>query len=78
LRAASNIAGRWTSTVILADTVVLEGTAFRWLVTDGLHQQLTVSHPAFGTKTQPLTRSPDRQARDVGRTMMHGSVKRSR
>jgi hypothetical protein len=60
----------WTSTVILTGTVVIEGTAFRWLVTDGLGQQLTVSHPTLGTRTQPVTENPESQARDVGRALL--------
>jgi hypothetical protein len=60
----------WTSTVILTGTIVIEGTAFRWLVTDGLAQQLTVSHPTLGTQTQPLASSPAAQARTVGRAML--------
>ena len=64
----------FTSTVILAGTVVIEGAAFRWSVTDGLAQQLTVSHPTIGTQTQTLTASPDSQARAVGRAMLKGEV----
>jgi hypothetical protein len=63
----------WTSTVILAGTVVIDGAAFRWLVTDGMHQHLTVSHPVHGTKAEKLTRSPDRQAREIARIMMNAS-----
>jgi 2-methylaconitate cis-trans-isomerase PrpF len=60
----------WTSTVILSGTVVVEGTAFRWLVTDSLAQKLTVSHPTLGSKTEALTGSPESQSRDVGRSIL--------
>ena len=60
----------FTSTIILAGTVVVEGKAFRWSVTDGRAQHLTVTHPTLGTQTQPLTASPDSQARAIGRGMV--------
>jgi hypothetical protein len=63
----------FTSTVVLTGTVVIEGIAFHWSVTDGLAQQLTVSHRLLGTQTQRLTTSPESQARAVGRAMLeHG------
>jgi hypothetical protein len=64
----------FTSTVVLAGTVVIEGVAFRWSVTDGVAQQLTVSHPAIGTHTQKLTASPHAQARAVGRAMLNSTL----
>ena len=64
----------FTSTVVLAGTVVIEGVAFCWSVTDGLAQQLTVSHPTMGTQTQRLTASPDSQARAVGRSMLNSTA----
>ena len=63
-----------TNTIILAGTVVVEGTAFRWWVVDGVSQHLGVSHRILGTKTQPLVGSPDRQAREVGRAMLRGDA----
>ena len=60
----------WTSTVILTGMVVVDGTAFRWLVTDGAVRKLTVSHPTLGTRTQRVTASPESQARVVGRAML--------
>jgi hypothetical protein len=60
----------FTSEVVLAGTVVIEGVAFRWSVTDGLAQRLTVTHPLFGTETRALTASPDSQAGDIGRQML--------
>ena len=60
----------FTSSVVLAGTVVIEGVAFRWSVADGLAQHLIVSHPTLGTQTQALTDSPESQARDVGRAML--------
>ena len=60
----------FTSTVILAGTVVVEGTAFRWSVTDGRAQHLMVTHPTLGTQTRELTASPDAQARAIGRAML--------
>jgi hypothetical protein len=60
----------FTSTVILAGTVVVEGRPFRWWVTDGLTQRLTVRHPVYGTETQRLVRSPALQAQAIGRAML--------
>jgi hypothetical protein len=60
----------FSKTVILAGTVVVEGVAFRWSVTDGLPQSITVSHPFIGTETQMLAASPDSQAREVGQEML--------
>lgn len=64
----------FTSTVILTGTVVIEGVAFRWSVTDGRSQQLMVGHPTIGTQTQTLTASPDSQARDVGLAMLKSAA----
>ena len=63
-----------TSPVILDGTVVIEGVPFRWWVTDGLVQRLTVSHPAYGTDGQRLTMSPQSQARLVARAMLNSKV----
>jgi hypothetical protein len=61
----------FTSTIILSGTVVIEGVSFRWWLTDGVAQRLTVSHPVHGTETQPLTATdPELQARAVGRAML--------
>jgi hypothetical protein len=60
----------WTGTVVLCGTVVVEGVAFRWSVTDGLPQDLTVSHPMLGTQTGPFGSDPDSQARNVARAML--------
>jgi hypothetical protein len=65
----------FTSTIILSGTVVIEGTSFRWWLTDGIAQRLTVSHPAHGTETQPLTANPESQARAVGRAMLAGMAR---
>lgn len=65
----------WTSTVILSGTVVVEGTVFRWSVTDGLTQQLMVSHPTLGSKTEPLTGSPESQSRAVGRSILNNPAR---
>lgn len=62
--------------VVLAGTVVIEGAEFRWSVTDGLAQRLTVTHPLFGTETRTLTASPDSQARDIGRQMLQQDAQR--
>jgi hypothetical protein len=59
----------FTSTIILSGTVVIEGVSFRWWLTDGIAQQLTVSDPAHGTLTQPLTDNPESQAREAGRAL---------
>jgi hypothetical protein len=64
----------FTSTVILAGTVVIEETAFRWSVTDGLAQQLMVSHPTLGTQIQRVTASPESQARLIGRQMLRDAA----
>jgi hypothetical protein len=60
----------FASTVILSGTVIVEGVPFRWWVTDGLAQQLTVSHPAYGTDGRRLTGSPHSQARSIARAML--------
>jgi hypothetical protein len=60
----------WTSTVILTGMVVVDGTAFRWLVTDGAVRKLTVSHPTLGTRTHQVTASPESQARVLAREML--------
>jgi hypothetical protein len=65
----------FTSTVILTGTVVIEGVAFRWSVTDGFGQRLTVSHPVFGSQAQQLVRSPQAQARSIGRALLAAKVR---
>jgi hypothetical protein len=60
----------FTSTIILAGTVLVEGRPVRWWVTDGLTQRLTVSHPVYGTEAQRLVRSPAVQARSIGQAML--------
>jgi hypothetical protein len=62
----------FSDTIILSATVLVEGTRFRWWVTDGAKQWLTVSHLTHGTVTVPLDRSPDPQARDMARELMRG------
>jgi hypothetical protein len=64
----------FTNTVILAGTVVIEGVAFRWSVTDGCGQNLTVCHPTLGTRVERLVASPECQARAVGRQLLAGEV----
>ncbi len=68
----------FTSNALLAGTVVIEATAFRWSVTDGYSQRLTVSHRILGCATRPLTASPHSQARDIGREMLLRSSMMSR
>ena len=60
----------FTRTIILSGAVVIEGVSFRWWLTDGLAQQLTVSHPVHGTETQPLVGEPESHARAVGRALL--------
>jgi hypothetical protein len=60
----------FASTVTLSGTVIVKGVPFRWWVTDGLAQHLTVSHPAYGTEGRRLTRSPQSQARSIARAML--------
>jgi hypothetical protein len=60
----------FTSTIILSGTVVIEGITFRWWLTDGIAQRLTVSHPAHGTETQTLSAEPASQARALSRAML--------
>jgi len=64
----------WTSTVILAGTVVVEGAAFRWWVTDGFAQRLTVRHARLGTRMEQLFGSPHAQARGIGLAMLAGGI----
>jgi hypothetical protein len=64
----------FTSTVILTGTVVIEGVAFRWSVTDGFTQRLTISNERLGTWVEPLAGSPDTQARAMGRAMLRGEI----
>jgi hypothetical protein len=60
----------FASTVILSGTVIVGGVPFRWWVTDGLAQHLSVSHPAYGTDGRRLSRSPQSQARSIARAML--------
>jgi hypothetical protein len=62
----------FTGTVVLAGTVVIEGVAFRWSVTDGFAQRLTVSNKRLGTRNEQLVGSPEAQARALGRTILRG------
>jgi hypothetical protein len=64
----------FTNTVILAGTVVIEGVAFRWSVTDGFTQRLTVSNERLGTRVEQLAGSPDAQARAMGRAILRGEI----
>ena len=64
----------FTNTVIFTGTVVIEGVAFRWSVTDGFAQRLTVSHKWFGTQIEQLVGSPDAQARSIGRKLLRGEI----
>jgi hypothetical protein len=64
----------FTNTVILAGTVVIEGVAFRWCVTDGCAQRLTVSHPKLGMRIEQLFGSPEAQARAAGRALLAGEI----
>jgi hypothetical protein len=58
------------SSAVISGTVIVEGVPFVWTVADGLTQQLAVNHPIFGTETRRLTKSPDSQAREIGREML--------
>jgi hypothetical protein len=62
----------FTSTIILSGTVVIEGTTFRWWLTDGVAQRLTVSHPVHGTETRPITGNPEAHARAAARALLNG------
>jgi hypothetical protein len=64
----------FTNTVILAGTVVIKGVAFRWSVTDGFAQRLTVTNEGLGTRVEQLTGSPDTQARAMGRAILRGEI----
>jgi hypothetical protein len=63
----------FTRDVILAGTVVIEGATFRWSVTDGRAQRLTVHHPRLGTRVEPLAGSPEAQARAAARQILAGN-----
>jgi hypothetical protein len=61
----------FTSTIILTGSVVVDSVAFSWWVRDGLAPLLTVSHPEFGTETQPLgDAEPLVQARAIAKKMV--------
>jgi hypothetical protein len=60
----------FSSPITLSGKVVVEGVSFRWAVSEGLSQHLTVSHRILGTETQQLTQSPQEQARAIGRAML--------
>jgi hypothetical protein len=64
----------FTNTVILSGTVVIEGVAFRWSVTDGFAQRITVSNERLGTRVEQLVGSPDTQARAMGRAILQGEI----
>lgn len=64
----------FTRDIVLAGTVVIEGVAFRWSVTDGYVQRLTVRHPTLGTRVEQLVSSPEAQARAAGRQILAGKV----
>jgi hypothetical protein len=65
----------FTSTVVLAGTVVIEGVAFRWSVTEGWTQRLTVGHDKLGMRSEPLAGSPESQARVIGRAILARAVR---
>ena len=60
----------FSSRITLSGKVVVEGVSFRWAVSEGLSQHLTVSHRILGTETRRLTQSPQEQARAMGRAML--------
>ena len=60
----------FTSTVVLAGTVVIEGIAFQWSVTTDRTQRLAVSHQLLGTRVEPLVGNPEHQARSLGRALL--------
>jgi hypothetical protein len=59
-----------TNTITLSGTVVVEGVAFSWWVTDGLKPRLTVSNGLHGTETLALKTKPKTQARAVALRML--------
>ena len=61
-----------TDTIVLTGTVVIEGVAFGWSVTDA--QRITVSHPTIGEQTGTLSSHPEAQARTVGRAMLNSKA----
>jgi hypothetical protein len=68
----------FSSAIILSATVLVEGTKFRWWVTDGAKQWLTVGHPDHGTVTLPLSRGPEPQARDMARELFQNNRAKKR
>jgi len=59
-------------TVVLTGTVVIEGAAFHWSVTQD--QRLAVSHDHLGIRVEPLTGRPQVQARDMARAILSGKI----
>jgi hypothetical protein len=68
----------FASTVILAGTVIVEGVRFRWSVTDGAAQHLTVSNDRLGNHAERLVGSPEQQARNIGRAILRGEIAQQR
>ena len=75
LRAATNVAGMSTNTLRLNGTVIVEGVAFGWFVTNGESQQLMGRHCTLGTQIGQLTESPESQAHVVGATMLRDAAR---
>ena len=61
-----------TDTVVLTGTLIIEGVAFNWSVTD--KQRLAVSHDRLGKRTEQLVGKPQAQARDMARALLAGKV----
>jgi hypothetical protein len=59
-------------TVVLTGTILIEGAAFHWSVTQ--NQRLAVSHERLGTRVEPLVGKPQAQARQMARVILTGGV----
>jgi hypothetical protein len=64
-----------TNTLRLNGTVIVEGVAFGWFVTNGESQQLMGRHCTLGTQIGQLTESPESQAHVVGATMLRDAAR---
>ena len=63
-----------TTTVVLNGQTIVEGIKFLWWVTDGRPARITVSHALHGTKTTVAEPGPERQAKALARTLLHGAL----
>jgi hypothetical protein len=62
-----------TTTVVLNGQIIVEGIKFLWWITDGRPARITVSHALHGTQTCVAEASPERQAKVLARTLLHGA-----